>query len=86
MSGDDATDLKYDLRRTHQGPFLETLMTLSIGSRVVLGLAECNLHIWDFDEDNLYLIPLRGACRTFVLHCLVLELADHRRCGAGFGT
>ena len=44
---------------------LETPMALSIGfssdsSRAVLGLAECNLHIWDFDEDNLDPIPLEG--------------------------
>ena len=44
---------------------LETPMALSIGfspdsSRAVLGLAECNLHIWDFDEENLDPIPLEG--------------------------
>lgn len=44
---------------------LETPMALSLGfsrdsSRAVLGLAECNLHIWDLDKDTLDSAPLEG--------------------------
>ena len=44
---------------------LETPMALSVGfsrdsSRAALGLAECNLHIWDLDKDILDLVPLEG--------------------------
>ena len=44
---------------------LGTPMALCVGfspdsSRAVLGLAECNLHIWNFDEDNLDSVPLEG--------------------------
>ena len=44
---------------------LETPMALCVGfspdsSRAMLGSAECNLHIWDLDEDNLDSVPLDG--------------------------
>jgi len=44
---------------------LETPMALCVGfspdsSQAVFGLAECNLHIWDFDDDNLDSVPLEG--------------------------
>jgi len=43
----------------------QTPMALCVGfsrdsSRAVLGSAECNLHIWDLDEDNLDSVPLEG--------------------------
>ena len=36
VSRDGVTDLEYNLRRTHQDPFLETPMVSNIGSQVVL--------------------------------------------------